>query len=156
METKASRLETDSFKINKKISALHKNKETWIMKEEYSNQHRRWYDKDPVLSQAVETLEHSDDETQIKIALNLIKIIIEHNIEDEKFEAVEDIINAVGSGLDDNRKGRWYDIDSTLRTAMNMLQNCPPATQHLIAKEMAKMVVDKIKTNADDKDENEE
>ncbi len=126
------------------------------MKEEYSNQHRRWYDKDPVLSQAVETLEHSDDETQIKIALNLIKIIIEHNIEDEKFEAVEDIINAVGSGLDDNRKGRWYDIDSTLRTAMNMLQNCPPATQHLIAKEMAKMVVDKIKTNADDKDENEE
>ncbi len=156
METKASRLETDSFKINKKISALHKNKETWIMKEEYSNQHRRWYDKDPVLSQAVETLEHSDDETQIKIALNLIKIIIEHNIEDEKFEAVEDIINAVGSGLDDNRKGRWYDIDSTLRTAMNMLQNCPPATQHLIAKEMAKMVVDKIKTNEDDKDENGE
>ena len=120
------------------------------MKEEYSNQHRRWYDKDPVLSQAISTLEPSSDETQIKIALNLIKIIIEHNIEDEKFEAVEDIINAVGSGLDDNRKGRWYDIDSTLRTAMNMLQNCPPATQHLIAKEMAKMVVDKIKTDEDE------
>ncbi len=117
------------------------------MKEEYSNQQRRWYDKDPVLSQAVRTLEQSDDQTQIRIALNLIKIIIEHNIEDEKFEAVEDIINAVGSGLDDNRKGRWYDIDTTLRTAMNMLQNCPEATQHLIAKEMAKMVVDKIKTD---------
>ncbi len=126
------------------------------MKEEYSNQHRRWYDKDPVLSQAVATLEQSSDETQIKIALNLIKIIIEHNIEDEKFEAVEDIINAVGSGLDDNRKGRWYDIDTTLRTAMNMLQNCPPATQHLIAKEMAKMVVDKIKTNEEDELEDEE
>lgn len=125
------------------------------MKEEYSNQHRRWYDKDPVLSQAVQTLEHSDDETQIKISLNLIKIIIEHNIEDEKFEAVEDIINAVGSGLDDNRKGRWYDIDSTLRTAMNMLQNCPPATQHLIAKEMAKMVVDKIKTDDSESDDEE-
>ena len=54
------------------------------MKEEYTNQQRRWYDKDPVLSQAVNTLEHSDDETQIKIALNLIKIIIEHNIENEK------------------------------------------------------------------------
>lgn len=115
------------------------------MKEEYTNQHRRWYDKDPVLSQAVRTLEETDDETQIKIALNLIKIIIEHNIEDEKFEAVEDIINAVGSGLDDNRKGRWYDIDSTLRTAMSMLQNCPSTTQHIIAKEMAKMVVDSIK-----------
>jgi hypothetical protein len=65
------------------------------MKEQYTNQHRRWYDKDPVLSQAMETLEHSNDETQIKVALNLIKIIIEHNIEDEQFEAVEDIINAV-------------------------------------------------------------
>ena len=125
------------------------------MKEEYGNQHRRWYDKDPVLSQAVSTLEHSSDETQIRIALNLIKIIIEHNIEDEKFEAVEDIINAVGSGLDDNRKGRWYDIDSTLRTAMNMLQNCPPATQHVIAKEMAKMVVNKIKTDEDELEDEE-
>ena len=105
------------------------------------------------MSQAVSTLEHSDDDTQIKIALNLIKIIIEHNIEDEKFEAVEDIINAVGSGLDDNRKGRWYDIDTTLRTAMNMLQNCPQATQHLIAKEMAKMVVDKIKTDETETEE---
>lgn len=125
------------------------------MKEEYSNQQRRWYDKDPVLSQAVRTLEHSDDQTQIRIALNLIKIIIEHNIEEEKFEAVEDIINAVGSGLDDNRKGRWYDIDTTLRTAMNMLQNCPEATQHVIAKEMAKMVVDKIKTEESDEDDDE-
>ena len=123
------------------------------MKEEYTNQHRRWYDKDPVLSQAVNTLEHSDDETQIKIALNLIKIIIEHNIEDERFEAVEDIIDAVGLGLDDNRKGRWYDIDTTLRTAMNMLQNCPAATQRIIAKEMAKMVVDSIKKEEEIDDE---
>lgn len=123
------------------------------MKEVYSNNQRRWYDKDPVLSQAVKTLEETDDETQIRIALNLIKIIIEHNIEEEKYEAVEDIINAVGSGLDDNRKGRWYDIDTTLRTAMNMLQNCPEATQHVIAKEMAKMVVDKIKTEDSGDDE---
>ena len=125
------------------------------MKEEYTNQHRRWYDKDPVLSQAVNTLEESDDETQIRIALNLIKIIIEHNIEDEKFEAVEDTINAVGSGLDDNRKGRWYDIDSTLRTAMNMLQSCPADTQKIIAKEMAAMVLNKIKKD-EDADNNDE
>ncbi|DAA83823.1 TPA: hypothetical protein CPT83_00225 [Candidatus Gastranaerophilales bacterium HUM_1] len=122
------------------------------MKEEYSQQHRRWYDKDPVLSEAVRTLEETDDQTQIRVALNLIKIIIEHNIEDEKFEAVDDIINAVGSGLDDNKRGRWYDIDTTLRTAMNMLQNCPEDTQKVIAKEMAKMVVDKIKKD-DDEDE---
>ncbi len=126
------------------------------MKEEYSQQHRRWYDKDPVLSEAVRTLEETDDQTQIRVALNLIKIIIEHNIEDEKFEAVDDIINAVGSGLDDNRRGRWYDIDTTLRTAMNMLQNCPEDTQKVIAKEMAKMVVDKIKKDDTEDEDNEE
>lgn len=126
------------------------------MKEEYSQQHRRWYDKDPVLSEAVRTLEETNDQTQIRVALNLIKIIIEHNIEDEKFEAVDDIINAVGSGLDDNRRGRWYDIDTTLRTAMNMLQNCPEDTQKVIAKEMAKMVVDEIKKDDIEDEDGEE
>ncbi len=116
------------------------------MKEEYSTNFRRWYDKDPVLSSAMKTLEQSDDETQIKISLNLIKIIIEHNIENSEFEAVEDIISAVEAGVEENnRNNRWYDIDSTLKTAMNMLQNCPEATQHVIAKEMARMVVSKIK-----------
>ena len=123
------------------------------MKEEYSNHYRRWYDKDPVISEAVKTLEETDDQTQIRVALNLIKIIIEHNIEDEKYEAVDDIISAVGLGLDDNRRGRWYDIDTTLRTAMNMLQNCPADTQKIIAKEMAQLVLSKIKTEDDGEDE---
>ena len=122
------------------------------MKEEYYDK-RRWYDRDPLLSKSMRTLEETDDETQIKVALNLIKIIIEHNIEEEKFEAVEDIINAVGSGLDDNRKGRWYDIDTTLRTAMNMLQNCPEATRSVIAKEMAKNVIEIIKKDEDEESE---
>lgn len=116
------------------------------MKDVYSPKYRRWYDKDPVLSSAVRTLEESDDQTQIRISLNLIKIIIEHNIENDKFSAIEDIISAVEAGVEENSKNsRWYDIDATLRTAMNMLQNCPESTQQVIAKEMAKMVVDKIK-----------
>lgn len=119
------------------------------MKEEYSPSSRRWYDRDPVLSSAMRTLEQTDDDAQIKISLNLIKIIIEHNIENSEFEAVEDIISAVEAGVEESRSNRWYDIDSTLKTAMNMLQNCPEATQHVIAKEMAKMVVSKIKEEAD-------
>ena len=117
----------------------------FIMKEVYSDEQRRWYDKDPILSNAVHILEQSDDETQIKIALNLIKIIIEHNIEDGECETVDDILNAVGQGLEDNRNSRWYDIDSTLKTAMNMLQNCPQSTQRMIAQEMAQMVLKSIK-----------
>ena len=61
------------------------------MKEEFTTNTRRWYDRDPVLSSAMKTLEESDDETQIKIALNLIKIITEHNISNSEYESVEDI-----------------------------------------------------------------
>ena len=43
------------------------------MKEEFTTNARRWYDKDPVLSSAMKTLEESDDETQIKVALNQIQ-----------------------------------------------------------------------------------
>ena len=90
------------------------------MKEEYSKSYRRWYDKDPVLSSAMKTLEESDDETQIRIALNLIKIIIEHNIESSTYEAVEDIISAVEAGVEGDKNSRWYDIDATLKTAMSI------------------------------------
>lgn len=116
------------------------------MKEDYNQSYRRWYDKDPILSSAMKTLEETDDKQQINVAMNLIKIIIEHNIENSEYEAVEDILSAVEAGVEENSKNnRWYDIDSTLKTAMTMLQNCPEETQHLIAKEMAKMVVEKIK-----------
>ena len=52
----------------------------------------RWYDKDPVLSMSMRTLANSSDENQISVALNLIKVIIEHNIHDNKYENVEDIV----------------------------------------------------------------
>lgn len=122
------------------------------MKEEFTTNARRWYDKDPVLSSAMKTLEESDDETQIKIALNLIKIITEHNISSSEYESVEDIVSATEDILETTKKGRWYDLDATLRTAISLLQNCPESTRQVIAKEMAKNVIDIIKKE-DDEDE---
>ncbi|MBO5738347.1 hypothetical protein J6R97_03310 [bacterium] len=123
------------------------------MKEEFSTNARRWYDKDPVLSSAMKTLEESDDETQIKIALNLIKIITEHNISNSEYESVEDIVSATEDILDSTQKGRWYDIDGTLRTAISLLQNCPDSTRSIIAKEMAKNVIEIIKKEDDEEEE---
>ena len=100
----------------------------------------------------METLEKSDDESQIKIALNLINIIIEHNISNEEFSEVGDILNAVEDGKANGMGNRWYDLNSTVRTAINMLENCPFSTQKAIAKEMAKLVVDKIKEDKDEDD----
>ena len=127
------------------------------MKEEFTTNARRWYDRDPILSSAMKTLEESDDETQIKVALNLIKIITEHNISNSEFESVEDIVSATEDVLDSTKKGRWYDLDSTLRTAISLLQNCPESTRSVIAKEMAKNVIELIKKEDDDEeDETEE
>lgn len=123
------------------------------MKEEFTTNTRRWYDTDPVLSSAMKTLEESDDETQIKIALNLIKIITEHYISDTEYESVEDIITATEDTMEHTKKGRWYDLDGTLRTAISLLQNCPESTRHEIAKEMAKNVIETIKKEDDDEDE---
>jgi hypothetical protein len=124
-----------------------------FMKEEFTTNARRWYDKDPVLSSAMKTLEESDDETQIKIALNLIKIITEHNISNSEYESVEDIVSATEDILETTKKGRWYDLDGTLRTAISLLQNCPDSTRKVIAKELAKNVIEIIKKDDDEDDE---
>lgn len=123
------------------------------MKEEFTTNARRWYDKDPILSSAMKTLEESDDETQIKVALNLIKIITEHNISNSEYESVEDIVSATEDILETTKKGRWYDLDSTLRTAITLLQNCPDSARAEIAKEMAKNVIEIIKKEDDEEDE---
>ena len=112
----------------------------------------RWYDKDPVLSMSMKTLADSSDENQIAVALNLIKIIIEHNIQDNKYENVEDIMSAVEDGRIQRGHSRWYDIDSTVRTAIQMLEKCPPDTKKKVALDMAQLVIEKI-VQDEDKDE---
>ena len=120
------------------------------MKDVYSENIRRWYDRDPVLSKSMQILENSDDKTQIKIALNLIKVIIEHNIADNNFLGVDDILTAVEDGRQNRGGHRWYDIDATLRVAINMLENCPEQIQNNVAKEMANIVISKIKHDKDE------
>ena len=62
---------------------------------------------------------------------------------------------AVKYVLENTKKGRWYDLDGTLRTAISLLQNCPESTRHEIAKQMAKNVIEIIKKD-EDEDETEE
>ena len=120
------------------------------------NEHfSRWYDKDPVLSMSMRTLSTSDEPSQIAVALNLIKVIIEHNINDHKYENVEDIMNAVEDGRIQRGQRRWYDIESTVRTAIQMLEKCAPETKQKVALDMAQLVIEKIIQDVDD-DESEE
>ena len=51
------------------------------MKEEYSQKHRRWYDKDPVISKTVELLRVVPPEVQKAAAENFIKSLEELGID---------------------------------------------------------------------------
>ncbi len=119
---------------------------------EESNKNRRWYDKDPILSKAMKILETSDDKFQIQIAINLIKVIIEHNIENSTYLSVDDIMMAVEEGRCGKGNARWYDIDNTLRTAIQMLENCSQDTQEKIARDIADLVRRKFRNPSDDGD----
>ena len=109
----------------------------------------RWYDKDPVLSMAMRTLANSDDASQIAVALNLIKVIIEHNIDNNEFSNIEDIMGAVEDGLIQKGTNRWYDLDATIRTAIQMLEKCSNETRQKVALDMAQLVIEKIVQDAD-------
>lgn len=111
---------------------------------------RRWYDRDPILSKAMKILETSDDKFQIQVALNLIKIVIEHNIESNTFNTVEDILKAVEEGRCEKGNERWYDIDLTIRTSVQMLEKCPQEMQSKIARSIAELINDKLKDSYDD------
>ena len=115
------------------------------MNEYYS----RWYDKDPVLSMSMRTLANSDDASQIAVALNLIKVIIEHNINNNEFGNIEDIVGAVEDGLIQKGTNRWYDLDATVRTAIQMLEKCSVETRQKVALDMAQLVIEKIVQDVD-------
>lgn len=121
------------------------------MKEYYS----RWYDKDPVLSMSMRTLANSEDAKQIQVALNLIKVIIEHNIQSHEFKNVEDIMNAVEDGVIQKGVNRWYDLEKTVRTAIQMLEKCTPETRQKVAIDMAQLVIENIVMDQDQDDDDD-
>ncbi len=102
---------------------------------------RRWYDQDPLLSKSMKILKESSDDFQIKMAINLIKVIIEHHIDDDQFKSINDIMMAVRNGRIEKGNARWYDADNTLSTAISMLESCPPDMQAKITKEIAEKII---------------
>jgi hypothetical protein len=90
---------------------------------------KRWYDADPALQRAMAQLRAASDQHQAQIALNIIKIIVEHQMEDETSLKVEDLQTALpygdGSWEDQQQQRRWYDVHETLSSAIQLLLDCP-------------------------------
>lgn len=109
-----------------------------------SNGVRRWYDRDPLLSKMMGVLKGSDDEFQIKMAINMIKVIIEHHIDTDQFQTINDIMMAVQDGHIEKGNARWYDADNTLRTAIQMLESCDAEMQRSITKDIADKIINEF------------
>lgn len=125
---------------------------------------QRWYDRDPVLSKAMDQLRTSPDKYQAQIALNIIKIIVEHQIEGQAHMNVEDLtmenldeLMETSKDLPENpmgplaraiaahqnshhQKRRWYDVHQTLSSAIQLLADCPDDLQQKIIPSIATMI----------------
>ncbi|HEY9745390.1 MAG TPA: hypothetical protein V6C99_04145 [Oculatellaceae cyanobacterium] len=112
------------------------------------NPGKRWYDQDPVLARAIEQLRTAPDRYQAQVALNIIKIIVEHQIELETDLPVEDLDSALNyrRGMQaDHRHRRWYDMHETLSSAMRLLEDCPDDLQRRVIPSIANMIENTLK-----------
>ena len=97
---------------------------TRISKNNYT--YKRWYDKDPILKEALELLRLSPDETKSEAAEFMLQL--QEQVAGEVIEHVYDIINTYqGKG------NRWYDNDPMMLKAVELLRNAPPKVQRVAA-----------------------
>ena len=104
----------------------------------------RWIDRDPALAEAMESLRHAESRYQAQVALNIIKVIIEHKIESKAFCNIEDLVGELERSRDQARQyyRRWYDLNETLSAALMLLQDCPDDLQAKVIPSLCRMVED--------------
>ncbi len=110
---------------------------------ENTGEYQRWYDKDPALSKALEQLRQASDKYQAQVALNIIKIVIEHRTEAEAQNPIETLNQAVchhESIESEILRRRWYDLNETLHSAMQLLQDTPDDLQKSLIPTIAQMI----------------
>jgi hypothetical protein len=118
----------------------------------------RWYDKDPALSQALGSLRQAPDRFQAQIALNIIKVIVEHRMEtlnegpviEEAMQAAIESTHATTSKRLQQR--RWYDVNETLRAAMQLLSETPEDVQQMMMPSIVKIIENALAVSLDDEE----
>lgn len=87
---------------------------------------RRWYDKDPILKEALELLQLSCDDTKNSAANFILQL--QEQVAGEVIEHVYEIMTEYeGKGT------RWYDKDPVVMKAIELLRIAPKKTQRKAA-----------------------
>ncbi len=93
---------------------------------EEANQGKRWYDKDPILKEALELLRLSTDEQKEQAKDYMLKL--QEDVAQDVIERIYEIVTQYqGKG------NRWYDNDPVMIKAIEMLRQADPKTQRVAA-----------------------
>ncbi|MBQ2984104.1 MAG: hypothetical protein IJD57_04845 [Candidatus Gastranaerophilales bacterium] len=91
-----------------------------------NNQGMRWYDKDPILKEALELLRLSTDEQKEQAKSFMLKL--QEDVAQNVIERIYEIVTQYhGKG------NRWYDNDPVMLRAVEMLRQADPKTQRVAA-----------------------
>ena len=91
-----------------------------------SEEYRRWYDKDPILKEALELLRIQPEETKADAADFMIKL--QENVAAEVIDHVYEMVKKY-----EGKGNRWYDKDPVMLRAIELLRVAPPETQRKAA-----------------------
>lgn len=96
---------------------------------------QRWYDKDPILKEALELLQLQPADKQAGAADFIIKL---------QEEAAKDVIERIYEMVQTyhGKGNRWYDNDPVLLKAMETLRLASPETQRIAAKKLLQNLAD--------------
>ena len=90
------------------------------------NGRQRWYDKDPILKEALELLKLSTDEQKEQAKDFMLKL--QEDVAQDVIERIYEIVTQYqGKG------NRWYDNDPVMLRAVEMLRQADPKTQRVAA-----------------------
>ena len=92
---------------------------------------RRWYDKDPILKEALELLRMQTEDTQNEAANFIIKLQ-----EDAAAEVIEHVYEMVKKY--EGKGNRWYDKDPVISKTVEILRIVPPEAQKICAENFIK------------------
>ncbi len=120
-----------------------------------SSQPERWYEQDPVLSRALRQLKQASDRYQAQVTLNIIKIVVEHQMEAEMPMSAPKqqgpaALQRQLSWEEQQHYRQWCTLYDTLHSAIQLLNDCPddlqpqiiPSIAHMIEKTLSDTVLD--------------
>ena len=95
-------------------------------KNKKSLENKRWYDKDPILKEALELLRLSAPEDQAEAKDYLLRL--QEEVAADVIERIYDMVTQyAGKG------NRWYDNDPVMLRAIELLRAADPTTQRVAA-----------------------